>query len=212
MPGTVTSGYMSLKNRRKRLRSLRIPRRLPRKNTAYHHIEYKMVDTTLALAANTTGTYGLINGTLQGPEYYKRIGKQILMKSLTAHITCNVIAGLVDQYVTVFIVVMKAPHGSPPSTSSVIASWNDMTRQDQLGNYIVLKKWTFPLGAAGGDRNLKFIRYYRKLNIPVMFNLGVAGNIADIEQNAIYVFAYGSETAGSTAASLDVQTRITFTD
>jgi len=185
--------------------------------------ELKYVNTTTSIQdMTTTPVITLLNGCAPGSDATNRIGRRVLVKSVqlsgyAAASTATVIAPC-----RWAIVIDRQPNGA---TFSFTDCW-DTALADTLRNPNNLQRFQIihdtgvvavigstqpsPAIAATSTSMVPF-HLYKKLNVPVQYNSGTAGTIADIQTNAIFLVTWGSQ-AGLNGADFTSRIRIRFAD
>lgn len=82
--------------------------------------EYKHIDTVTAGAANNTGRITLLNGLSQGDTSTKRIGSNILMKSISMRLHFYTTTGCPSQAIRYMLVFVKQPQGQAPLQNDIV--------------------------------------------------------------------------------------------
>ncbi|AXQ65649.1 MAG: coat protein [Circoviridae sp.] len=165
--------------------------------------------STVAVADQFITTAPLINGISQGVGSSQRIGRQILMKSLELTISCQFGPTPSNNITAPRLVVFydrQAAVSSPAITSvfntNHFQSYKNLSSKDRF--IILIDAYIEPIG--GVDNLRRSQTFYRKLNLPVMFN-GTGSSASDITTGTIQYY-YGS----SDISSCFVTSRIMYTD
>lgn len=187
-------------------------------------IEKKFLDTTQNGAfPGTTGgaVLTLLNGMAPGTSQITRIGSRIDVKSV--QFKCLFSSGTSATGVTPFrvkIVYDKETNGVALQATDVLVSddIDALNNLSQAGRFITLldKTWD-PIpainatGAAGFQSQL--LEGFCKCSLPVKYNAGTAGTVADISSGSIYALCYtNGATIGGAGLNDEMQFRIRFTD
>lgn len=187
--------------------------------------EWKYVDTSLSLQCNTTASLTLLNGLAPGTAANQRVGMKVTVRSLqiNARLRTQPTTG-VDQFARVTLILDRQPNGAAPGAITDILAADSVNGLRNLANrkrFKIMWDRTIPLGgilngAGTGSQtpNLRTIKLYMKFRRPIVteFNTGVAGTIADISTNSIYLLTTGTEAAGATDNDLLGYVRCRFTD
>ena len=182
--------------------------------TKYNKPEQKAIDTSQVVSSITVprsfiATAPLINGCSQGVGGNQRIGRQILMKSLYFTVTCQFTPNSQNNVTAPRVVVFydRQAAVSSPTITSMFTN-NDFQAYRTLSSadrYIILiDTYLQPIG--GVDLLQRTATYYRKLNLPVMFNANGA-SASDITTGTVQYFLGASDDCAFT-----VTTRIKYTD
>lgn len=183
--------------------------------------EWKYNDLNTAVDINSTATLTLLNGLQPGTAANQRVGMKITMKTLEirARMATTAATG-VEQFARWFIVLDRQPNGAAPGAITDIISAAGVQYPRNLANRkrfkILLDKcWAFgATSVATGTPTSRFVKYYLKFRRPLVteFNTGVAGTVADISTNSLYLVVIGSEVAGNTDVQAAINTRLRYTD
>jgi hypothetical protein len=196
----------SIKGKRShKLRLTRLPRFAP---------EAKIVDVNANSAANNGGAILLLNGVQPGTALNQRVGRQIQMRSLKYHLTAAVTAATgVDQIHRVLIVLDAQPNGAALAVGDVLDG--GQSSQVNISNqkrFKILFDERIYLNASGEPDSARLIDGSIGINTIVQYNTGVAGTVADIATNSLYMITLGSEAAGATAGTVAGTVRCMFYD
>jgi len=187
---------------------------------------------------NTTGSFTLLACPVPGTDMDDRIGRKVLLKSFYirgyvatewADTSCAVDANLSVQAQQCRMIVFfdLQPNGSAPAVTDLLtgASSVAMLNLNNRDRFKVLVDKQFVLGPVGIDVDANTvnavavapqivgIKKYKDINQEMIFNAGSAGNIADVNSGALYMFWIGDQTAGtSTDARATLTTRVRFAD
>lgn len=195
--------------------------------------ELKAIDNDAAnYQVNTTGTFTLLNGCVQGTDFDERVGRKILCSSVYIRgsvvlenandLSAGVTAGA--QQCRMILFVDMQPNAATPATTDLLkeASPTSQLNLNNRDRFRVLKDKTFfmdPLITTAANASNAFnrtgynVKVFRRLNIETIYNSGNVGNIGDISSNAIYMFWIGTAVAGTdTDSNAKVSTRLRFTD
>lgn len=185
--------------------------------------EKKFVDNNAILlvipcAAAGAGTQGdsggpsnliLLNGLSQGTDATTRIGRKVLMKSLLVRVTVSMTtlaagtqpAGAIGGQVRFLCIYDSQSNGAAPIASDILSqvTTDTVVSPMNLNNRerfkILFDKYVTidPQGPQSAT-----LKCYKKFNLPIIFNGGNAGTIADIQTGSIYILA--AATCQATAA------------
>lgn len=180
--------------------------------------ELKYVDTTLSSGTtrcDTTGDLILLNGTIHGDDVLDRVGRKFTMRSLECHLWAKVTASTgVDQVQRVMVVLDKQANGAAPIITDVLVSAapNAMKNLNNAARFTILHDEFYHLNASAEADSQKAWKFYQRFIIPVQFNSGNAGTVADINSGSLYFICLGSEVRGNTAGDINGRVRVRFTD
>lgn len=181
------------------------------------------VSYTLWASGSGTATVSLLNGLTQGTTANTRVGSRIELKSIAFR--SNFQSGTSATGVTPFrikIVYDKQSDGAAPAATDVMAgdaidSHNNLSN---AGRFITLfdQTWQPQVGYGGGASGAgatqaQVLEGYVKCALPVKYNSGNTGTVADIVAGAIYVLAWTSGvTFGGAGLDATGHFRIRWTD
>jgi len=183
--------------------------------TKYNKPEKKAIDTSQVVSSVTVArqfilTAPLINGCAQGVAGNQRIGRQILMKSLEFTISCQYATPNPTNNQTAPRLVVfydRQAAVSSPSITSLFTN-NDFQAYRTLSSadrfIILIDTYIEPIG--GVDALQRTQTFYRKLNLPVMFN-SAGGSASDITTGTVQYYFGASDLCAITVTS-----RIKYTD
>lgn len=107
----------------------------------------------------------------------------------------------IDQLHRVMLVKVLRPNGTAPVLTDILQA-NTITagrNRAKMGDYVVLFDKVLTINDSDESGSKRFIKYYKRLWMPVVYNSGNAGTIADIQKNALYLLVLGSVATGATA-------------
>lgn len=175
-------------------------------------VELKYMDTEqTSVAIGTSGSTYLLNGNVQGTSHLTRVGNRVTIKKI------ELMFGLATQLgvnVKICLVIDKQPNGSALSLSALYntiggayypwATRNSVNSQ----RFVTIKNFHISMNQQITGANVnKFFKKYIKCNIPIQYNGGVAGTVADIQSNSIYLVVFADNTA-----SMSFTSRLRFSD
>jgi len=181
--------------------------------------ELNFVDTNVNSTFSTTGQVVLLNGMAQGTSASTRIGRKILMKSLEWKFRLLVEAGATTNLIRYAIVVDHQSNGAAPAITDIYDSVNPTALRNisnkarftvlydsglitMIGNTTTVAVGLEQLGSEG----------YKRINIPVQYNVGTAGTVGDIQTNGLFLITMGSTGAGSADANATGTLRVRYLD
>lgn len=177
--------------------------------------ELKNVDTTVAQVADTTGAVTLINGIARGDDINERVGRQVILKYIQANIVNYVTPTTgIDQSHRMLIVLDRQANGAAPAITDVLVSASTvaMPNLDNRKRFRILFDSIKNMNASGEPGSMIVQRVFKRVNIPVQFNSGDAGTVADIQTGALYLITLGSIAPGGTAGNFSGRIRVRYTD
>jgi len=198
------------KRRRVSIRKTTVPKR------AIPYPEKKWKDVSSAVAFDTTGTIALINGLDRGDDDGSRIGRKVTMKSLEIRGVAKptVTTGLA-QAIRVIVCYDTQTNAAAPGITDVLNTADAMSLRNMNGSnrFKILVDWYSQLGDATGDERIPaLVHEFRSFTLPVQFNNGDAGTVADMVSGSVYLITLGELVAGVTAGAGTIRSRIRYID
>lgn len=176
--------------------------------------ERKFLDNNITLPATTvaTGVLTLLNGCAQGTTAITRVGTRIYMKSV--HIRMNLSVNVPTSASTAIrclVVYDKESNGAAPLATDILAqdtscAANNLYRPGRFTT--LMDEFIHPMN---GNACGYFIDRYVKIGLPVLFNSGNAGTVADISSGAVYVLI-NTNSMAYTNITGNTNARIRYTD
>lgn len=185
--------------------------------------EWKYLDTTITGDMNTTAGLYLLNGLAPGTAANQRVGMKVTIRSieLRCRMTTSPVTG-VDQYVRMILVLDRQPNGAVIGAVTDVLLAQSISSPRNLANRKRFKIMMDKQYAMGSNLNaattpstlpnMRLVKKYIKRPIITEYNTGVAGTIADISTNSLYLMVFGTEVAGNTDTNLAGYIRIRYTD
>jgi len=216
------------KRKAKRQAAIAIVRATPSTNAASRGLqlargEWKSLDVAGSMAADTTGSVQLLNGCARGDDINMRNGRMTVMRSISLAGTLEVTAGTgVDQVQRFLIVLDKQANGAPPGVTgpggvleTVGAGYLPYAHPnlENRNRFVILfDSGPVVLNASGEPGSKVPFRYKKYVYMPVTFNGGNAGTVADIVTGSIYAVTVGTVAPGATAGGNYFRSRIRYED
>lgn len=179
--------------------------------------EFKSVDVTYSLSADTTTSSTLLNGMVLGTSINQHVGREVTMRSIQFKYTVNptTAASTSDQIVRVLLVYDRQTNAAAATAGQVLEAANVYSPRnlENRKRFSILFDRNHYLNAYGEPgTGTKVFQFYRRLRHPITFNAGTAGNVADIATGSLFVVLIGNLTAGASAATVSFYSRIRYTD
>lgn len=176
--------------------------------------EFKYNDINNNSAITPAGVFSLMNGLVQGTSAVTRIGQRIIIRSILLNILLYGQPVQPYSMLRFMIIQDKQPNGAiftlgsllenPAAGSSTLSPLN----YDNTKRYKILWDKRFVLCNSANQE--KFIKYYKKVYIPVEYNVFNAGTVADINKNSLYLLVINSDNIN--VPSFSWYHRIRYTD
>lgn len=195
--------------------SLNRPMNVAVRGLQRNRMEWKSVDVNGNIDADTTGGVALLNGIARGDDISERIGRKVMIKSIQLSIKNNVIGGTgVDQCHRVMLVLDNQTNAAALTIAQVLSSSGTMYYRnlENRARFRILFDKFFTMNATGESGSMVNYKYYRKVDIPVTFNNGDAGTVADIVTGSLYILVVGDAAPGVTAGKCYYYSRIRYED
>lgn len=187
--------------------------------------ELKAIDVSSPNAQVTSaGTLTLLNGCARGDDIGERDGRQISMRSLEVRMEAQPIGTATSCHaLRVLIFVDKQANAAAPTPAQVLAVVGSAEATVSAYNleyrnrFWILHDRTFGFGAESGGAATGFDKLYiakvwRYLNQKVTYNAGVAGTVADIATNSLYLLAIADTATAAQEPFLQFYSRLRFSD
>lgn len=179
--------------------------------------EWKFLDTPINIAVNTGVTYTLLNGLVPGNSASQRIGMKVQIKSIQC-LLYNIVTGGtgIDQIHRRWLVLDRQANGAAPTLAQIATSADTLGLRnlEYRRRFKILNDKPILLNADGEPGSKRLTKLYLKFKRPIIveYNAGVAGTIADIVTNSLYMVTVGTAAAGVTAGSMLGIIRIRYMD
>lgn len=155
--------------------------------------ELKYVDVAITgQSATPGGILTLLNGLAPGTGASQRIGKKIIMKSILFRAAIGGNSGTFtipfQGSVRCLIIQDKQANATAPTVAQIleVATGTSPMNMDNRERFLVLANKSVPIDQNGGHQSGK-INVYKRMNLPVVFNNGTAGTVADITSGSVYL-------------------------
>jgi len=160
------------------------------------------------------GASQLLNGLVPDSTATGRIGRRVIMKSLYIRVLATLATTSTQGApIRMLVVYDKQSNGAAPAVTDVMTtnsfiSVNNISNRDR---FVTLCDQVLPNIGTGGNFTENLV-VYKKINLPVQYNAGTAGTIADITSGSIYItFAQGG-TILTVGPSITYYARVRYTD
>lgn len=200
------------------MRSRRLPfrrRRFKRRATAFkqhrafiptgHYVDRQYHDQSFTNAFSNTVAYGHCNilPYLPGTPAGQRATERVIMRGIQWNFTLQ--GGTAQgnlQTVRIMLVYDKQTNGADPASPLPLTGVSPYSFKDNgyRERFTIIRDWTLQVGPANaanyqnnyqGDKHGLVQTGYAKVSLPVQFNNGVAGTIADIATGSLLLFLVG---------------------
>lgn len=186
--------------------------------------ELDFVDTAIAAQAiSTTPFLVLLNGLAPGTGDNQRLGRRIQMKSIELKGYIQPDTATTTSVERFAIVQDMQPNAAAPTFAGANDGIYDAATPIALRNISNKSRfkvlWDSGLitnvstvTAPTASNAITTMEHYRKIDIPVQYNAGTAGTIADIQTNSLYFVGIGNIAAGTGDVTLVANIRIRYDD
>nr|DAW01721.1 MAG TPA: STNV protein [Cressdnaviricota sp.] len=177
--------------------------------------ELKAADVSADVACDSTGTLALLNGIARGDDINERTGRQVVMRSLQLKLQTSVTAGTGTDQVQRYMIVLDSQTNAAALTLAQVLGGSSTIAFPLLENrmrFKILYDRFVAFNATAEPGSKKTFVINKKLNVPVTFNAGDAGTVADIVSNSLYLIVLSTNAAGATAGSATYASRIRYED
>lgn len=153
------------------------------------NIEYKTMNTVVSSASQISDAWNpsLINGIARGDGNHDREGNQVTIKSI--YWNCLLYADQ-DQQTRVMVIQDKAPGGTVPALSDILAYaakplvFNSMRNLQYTTRFKVLYDKVFSWSL--NTHKYRYVKFYKKLNVKSKYE-GAGATVAELRANAFYI-------------------------
>ncbi len=173
---------------------------------------------TLAIAGGSWTTPGptfLLNGLTPDSTATGRIGRKVTLKSLLLRAELRLASTSTQGgYGRYLVVLDKQANGAAPGVTDILLA-DAMQSPMNISNsnrFKILAEGYFSEVTAQGNYTSEGLEVYKKLEVPVQFNAGTAGTIADIATGSVYVLFAQNGTIGTAAPTVVWRSRLRYTD
>lgn len=184
--------------------------------------EWKFVDTQIpGVAMTNAARLDLLNGLQPGTSASQRIGMKVTCKSLEFKFFCRPNgASTAIQWNRVIIFIDRQANGVGPGASTDVVMFQDAVSPRNLANRkrfkIIYDKSFFidPATTNNAGTISRMFKGYIKFRRPLVteYNTGVAGTVADISTNALYLIQWGESAAGPQNSQFNGFFRVRYVD
>jgi hypothetical protein len=182
------------------------------------NVEYKVVDTSLALASVTqTPIVTVYNPLVLGTDYFQRTGRSVKFTSMYHRLTFQANqTATTPQFVRYILFWYKDPSGVAPTPLQMFGSAtpgiNGMMNLNVRKDFEIIEDEIIPISPVSGGNPQAVLNKYFKLNKHTIYGNGNTGTIADIESYALCSFCWSSGTVGAEQPYILNQSRMRFID
>ncbi len=186
-----------------------------------HHFQHETGHVDLAgaiYALNTTGSVTLLNTVATGASSEQRVGKRILMKSLTFRGNSQSDSTTTFGEGAFMVVYDKKPGAAAPAITDILDSIapSSMNNDDTTERFRILKRVNRVFIGAKGSANPKSAyveNFWLDLrDLPTIYKSVGTGAIGDIETGALWLISVGSVAAGTADSNLVGAFRLRYMD
>lgn len=165
------------------------------------------------VAAQTTATVALLNGSGIGSDDFNHVGRKTLMKSIqwrfTGHLAPTTTG---SSAIRMLIIYDKQANGVAPTTTQVVVadSIENPMQLDYSERFVVLVDEIIECVGTQGPQAF-YTKGYRKINLPCEF-IGTGGTITSIGTGSIYSYVWQDGGLITASPATQLYTRIRFID
>lgn len=167
---------------------------------------------------DTTGVLLLLNGLQPGSSASQRIGMKVAIRSLEMKLIgfANNGTGVDQEHRWLVLLDRQANGAAPAALTDFLAAGNTKGLRNLANRrrFKIIRDKRYYLNASGEPGSAREFNLYMKFRRPLMveYNAGVAGTVADIVSNALYLVLIGQFSPGATAGMIQGYARIRYTD
>lgn len=185
--------------------------------------ELDFLDTAVVTDATTTAVVLLLNGMAQGTTASTRVGRKIMIKSIQWKISAAAesLLNQVGSRIHWALVWDKQSNGAAPAYTDIYdtATPTSMFNISNSSRFVILKSDDVVVtGVNNNGTNMatvgahQIINGYRRCELPVQYNAGNAGTVADIQTGGLFLVYVGDIAAGTSDVDMTGVVRIRYTD
>jgi len=183
--------------------------------------ELKNLDVTFTAAAafplaTLTGVVSAcLNGMATGSSAITRLGRRIIIKSIYVRATIFKAATTTGEQVNRAMIVYDKQANATAPTGAQVLLVDSVVGVNDLGNarrFVTLMDKVFTTSAVGGVQDDSHIEFYKKCNLPVDYNVGTAGTVADIQSGSLHMISWNSGGLLTAAPAGQFTIRVRFID
>jgi len=177
--------------------------------------EFKYIDNNTTSELSTTGVFFLLSGCQQGDTQITRSGAKFNMKSIQMNIKLSTPASnSSSQIIRLILFVHKQARGTAPSIAHLLESEQVYTMKSKEHKewFTIIKDKRVVLSQNGTSGDLKFIKWYKKMNIQANHSLANAGDITDVAENALYLYVLSDVNLADDRSDITFSSRLWFQD
>lgn len=179
--------------------------------------EWKYVDNQDSHVLSNAVTTQLINGLAPGTAANQRIGMKVMIRSIELRMWLNCDAASVNTIARIALVLDKQSNGAPGAAADVwdnkATPYNVVTIRNLANRKRFKIMWdqSFPVSTQDPVHQHHL---YMKLKKPIIteYNAGIAGTIADIASNSLYLYSWSNDNTGANQVSYTFVVRVRYTD
>lgn len=180
------------------------------------NVERKWKDTQVLDDATSTASITCLNLMTQGAGPSQRIGQRILVKSiqLRAHISREDVASTTTEVMRIMLYYDRQPNGALPAITdiNVTNATASLRSMANTGRFFCLMDENVVISTANGGNSYEIFDKFIKCNLPVYYNAGNAGTIADLSTGSLLLIYVGDQAAGADDINVVANARLRYTD
>jgi len=165
-------------------------------------------------AAAGAGASQLLNGLVPDSTATGRIGRRVLMKSLYIRVVTALQATSAGGApIRMLVVYDKQANAAAPAVTDVLAT-NEFVSINNISNrdrFVTLVDQVIPTIGTGTEFAKSHV-VYKKINLPVQFNAGTAGTIADVTSGSVYITFAQSGSITTAGPLITYYARVRYSD
>lgn len=178
--------------------------------------EWKYVDNQDSHVLTNAVTARLLNGLVPGTAANQRIGMKVMIRSIEIRLWLNSINSI-NTLARIALVLDKQSNGAPGAAADVWdnkASPLNVVTIRNLANRKRFKIMWDKTMSMSTQEPVDYYHLYMKLRKPIVteYNAGVAGTIADICSNSLYLYSWSNDNTGANEVTYTFVARVRYTD
>lgn len=178
--------------------------------------EKKFADYAIADDATTTASITCVNALPTSTSASGKIGRRILMKSLQirAHFEREDYNTATEKSIRLMVIYDRQANGTLPIMNDILTATTmvAMRNMSNVGRFYCLMDELYSVTSGNGGNPAQTVTKFLKFNLPVYYNGGTAGTIADIQTGSLLVIYFSDYAAGVDDVNCAMEVRLRFTD
>ncbi len=173
------------------------------------NVEFKCNDPlrSSAITPNATGTLSSLVGLARGDDSDDRDGRQVRWKSVQVAITFIIHSSAVATQIRCILFIDKQPNATLAITGDLLdtVAITTFRNLDNRKRFVIL--WDKVVSLSNQGVKAAYIDMYKQMDMKTIYDDSTAGDIIDIETNAMYLFVFSNESTNTPTVTRSVRLR-----